>query len=515
LKLIALLLALAAPAFADVNACFITDPTTQSTRAKVNPSSGGALQVYCVGGTCTGGGASSGGGGDGGYTVVIQGPGGDGGIAWGVTGTVTVSNFPASQPVTGPISVNITDAGSPLNVQGTLTCSGPMTDTQFRAAPLPGPLSVNITDAGSPLNVQGAVTVSGTVTTTPPSNASTNVAQFGSTNVSTGAGVGGAGIPRVTVSSDSSLAANQSVNVSQINAVTPLMGVGASGTGAQRVAALIHDGTTTAGVIVATTALKTDLSSVAGTATSTAAAGVLKVGIVGNANAAIDAANNASAPANVWVEGWQLQSGATATAGTSGQVGSPVASLDHVPYARLGGPVVVGLLARQHRRDAHAVSGGRRLRSEVLRDGHRDREHDRDRGPVPRAHGHRHELRHRHRVAVPIGCDRPAVRLPGKHGLEPVGVPLPDPARLACRERGLHHLHCDQHLHRSDDRLHRPVSLFDFFRSRHRRELSPRSSSRVVARPSISTPTATTSAFTRFSNGSRGCGASARRSRRR
>lgn len=49
----------------------------------------------------------------------------------------------------------------------------------------------------------GSLTVDGTVTTTPPANASTNVTQFGGTNVSTGTGTGGAGIPRVTVSSDS------------------------------------------------------------------------------------------------------------------------------------------------------------------------------------------------------------------------------------------------------------------------------------------------------------------------
>jgi hypothetical protein len=41
------------------------------------------------------------------------------------------------------------------------------------------------------------------ITTAPPANASTNVAQFGGTNVSTGTGAGGAGIPRVTVSNDS------------------------------------------------------------------------------------------------------------------------------------------------------------------------------------------------------------------------------------------------------------------------------------------------------------------------
>src|SRR6266404_448889 len=65
------------------------------------------------------------------------------------------------------------------------------------------------TTLGSPLQAGGAVSVSnfpttqpvsGTITTTPPANASTNVAQFGGTNVVTGTGASGAGIPRVTVS---------------------------------------------------------------------------------------------------------------------------------------------------------------------------------------------------------------------------------------------------------------------------------------------------------------------------
>lgn len=43
-----------------------------------------------------------------------------------------------------------------------------------------------------------------------------NVAQFGGNAVVTGTGASGSGIPRVTISNDSSLAANQSVNVNQI-----------------------------------------------------------------------------------------------------------------------------------------------------------------------------------------------------------------------------------------------------------------------------------------------------------
>jgi hypothetical protein len=65
--------------------------------------------------------------------------------------------------------------------------------------------------------------------------------------------------------------------------------------------ASITDGTTKAGVIATTTALKTDLSSVAGTTTVTAAAGVQKVGLVGNAAATLDGAVNGAAPTNmVW-----------------------------------------------------------------------------------------------------------------------------------------------------------------------------------------------------------------------
>ena len=51
----------------------------------------------------------------------------------------------------------------------------------------------------------GTFPVTGTITTTPPSNASTNVTQFGSNNVATGTGAGGVGIPRVTVSNDSTV----------------------------------------------------------------------------------------------------------------------------------------------------------------------------------------------------------------------------------------------------------------------------------------------------------------------
>jgi hypothetical protein len=131
--------------------------------------------------------------------------------------------------------------------------------------------------------------VSGTVTTSPPANASTNVTQFGGTNLSTGTGAGGAGIPRVTLSNDSSLAANQSVNVSQMNGVAVTMGNGASGTGVQRVT-LASDSTGQVAVASFPDNEPFNMAQVAGTAASvnngTAGAGVQRVAIASdNSNA--------------------------------------------------------------------------------------------------------------------------------------------------------------------------------------------------------------------------------------
>lgn len=83
-----------------------------------------------------------------------------------------------------------------------------------------------ITVTGHAVPVEGATRLSAS---------NTNITQFGGVTISTGTGASGTGIPRVTVSNDSSLAANQSMNESQINAVTPLMGNGVTGTGSQRV----------------------------------------------------------------------------------------------------------------------------------------------------------------------------------------------------------------------------------------------------------------------------------------
>lgn len=72
--------------------------------------------------------------------------------------------------------------------------------------------------AAGVLTVQGIASMTKILVTPDalPANQSVNVAQFGGNAVATGTGAGGTGIPRVTVSNDSSLAANQSVNINQI-----------------------------------------------------------------------------------------------------------------------------------------------------------------------------------------------------------------------------------------------------------------------------------------------------------
>lgn len=108
---------------------------------------------------------------------------------------------------------------------------------------------------------QSAVPVSGTVTTTPPTNASTNVAQINGATPDMGAGASSANTLRVVLATNASvninqisggapdmntgaasantlrvaLANNSSTNVNQINGVAPLMGNGVTGTGSLRV----------------------------------------------------------------------------------------------------------------------------------------------------------------------------------------------------------------------------------------------------------------------------------------
>jgi hypothetical protein len=184
--------------------------------------------------------------------------------------TVAVNNFPATQPISGAVSqtggpwtfnltqMNSVALGSPSNygtspgavaVQGVnafVTNPVAVTGTFFQATqPVSGTVaatqsgtwtvttsppsnaSTNIaqyggsaTSLGSKVSAssvpvviasdQAAIPVTGTVSVSPPANATTNITQFGGVAVSTGTGASGTGIPRVTVSNDSNVLSTQS-----------------------------------------------------------------------------------------------------------------------------------------------------------------------------------------------------------------------------------------------------------------------------------------------------------------
>lgn len=85
-----------------------------------------------------------------------------------------------------------------------------------------GSLDVNLKTSSITVTVSGTVTADqGTPNATPWNE---NIAQFGGNAVVTGTGSSGAGIPRVTLSNDSSLAANQSVNLNQVGASNLTLG---------------------------------------------------------------------------------------------------------------------------------------------------------------------------------------------------------------------------------------------------------------------------------------------------
>jgi hypothetical protein len=157
--------------------------------------------------------------------------------------------------------------------------------------------TVNVGIAANAMAADPAVVVGGTVT----ANAGTgNFTVTQGTAANLNATVVGTGTfatqSVVTQGTASNLNATVVPGASAIFEVSPTT---AANTNANPFFTSVTDGTTKVTVIAGTAALKTDLSSVAGTATVTAAAGVQKVGIVGNAGAVLDAVTTATTtPAN-------------------------------------------------------------------------------------------------------------------------------------------------------------------------------------------------------------------------
>jgi hypothetical protein len=91
-------------------------------------------------------------------------------VSVAVSGSVAVSNFPATQPVSGSVSVANFPATQPVsgavtvsNFPATQPVSGPLTDAQLRAVPVP---------------------ISGTVSTTPAAASSSTIARAATSNAS-------------------------------------------------------------------------------------------------------------------------------------------------------------------------------------------------------------------------------------------------------------------------------------------------------------------------------------------
>lgn len=191
--------------------------------------------------------------------------------------TVSSDSFPATQAVSGTVSIGnaptveqdkpwtVVNTASTVSITGVVSVSGTLTSTATGAPAqehtlATNPVSVELSDGAAfyvgakssqlpsaltgsgnlkiaiaedtaavtvlqdrtwtVSNVASSVTISGSVTTSPPANASTNITQFGGNAVVTGTGVSGAGIPRVTVSSDS-FPATQAVTQSGTWTVQP------------------------------------------------------------------------------------------------------------------------------------------------------------------------------------------------------------------------------------------------------------------------------------------------------
>lgn len=244
-----------------------------------------------------------------------------------VIGTVTFSNTSIAVTNAGTFAVQAAQSGT-WNI-GTLTS-------------ITNPVAVTGTfwPGTQPVDGSGVTQPVSAVALPLPAGASTSALQTtGNTSLATIAGaVAGAEmqvdvltLPSVTIGT---FPDNEPINVAQINGVAVTMGNGASGTGVQRVT-LASDSPVPVSAFPDNEPF--NVAQVGGAAVSTAASGVQKVGMVGNAGAAFDAANNAAAPANVEVIGLETIAIASApTAATTGNVRRQLATVEGVAFAREG-----------------------------------------------------------------------------------------------------------------------------------------------------------------------------------
>jgi hypothetical protein len=244
----------------------------------------------------------------------------------GATAVVNYGSTPAAVAVpavnafitnTPAVTMTSTTVTNTVAVSGTVTANQGTANTAANAWP------VEITDGTNVNSVKAASTASASTDKSivvqlnpiqPNLTTALNVSAAQATAANLNATVVGTGTfatqSVVTQGTASNLNATVVPGGSAIFEVSPTT---AANTNANPFFTSVTDGTTKVTVIAGTAALKTDLSSVAGTATVTAASGVQKVGVVGNAAATLDAAiNTGAAPTNVL---WTAEAPNTVSAG--------------------------------------------------------------------------------------------------------------------------------------------------------------------------------------------------------
>lgn len=245
------------------------------------------------------------------------------------TTAVTGTFFQATQPVSLAANVGVTQQTSPW-VVSVPTWAGGTLGAMANYGTSPGAVLVPGVNAFI-TNIPHAIIDTGSTTAV-----TGNVTVIQGTGTNLHAVLDTTSTTAVTQATAANLNATVVPGGSAIFEVSPTT---AANTNANPFFTSLTDGTTKVTVIAGTAALKTDLSSVAGTATSTAASGVAKVGIVGNAAAIFDAANNATVPANsLSIAGVAVATQANPSAVSAGNTARVLQDINGAQYVRLDSP---------------------------------------------------------------------------------------------------------------------------------------------------------------------------------
>jgi len=226
----------------------------------------------------------------------------------GVLPAIAETAYTTVTYTTGDMVLPVTDLHGALN-QDLQAYAGTQltgTVTAYGTAPTGNVFGVNAFVTNTVAVTMTSTTITGTVAVTQSTSPwVVNATQWASTALGTPQTFGTAPTGVVIgTSSDIYIAgtrarSNQTTTAAGVMDVNIVGSLGATNSVTNGTFIEITDGTTKAGVIATTTALKTDMSSVAGTATSTAAAGIQKVGISGATGVTLDAViTAATAPAN-------------------------------------------------------------------------------------------------------------------------------------------------------------------------------------------------------------------------